>query len=141
MSVVVRMEMPEGCWGCPFGHYDWIWGDDGREKMVCFCCLDGESEEDGHYLLETEEKRPSWCPIICSLPEGHGRLIDADAFSGHMKEYQERIMKWREQSKTEGHEESYHRADSSLLTVVATKLILDNAPTIVPAERSENDGR
>lgn len=67
MSVVVRMEMPEGCWGCPFGHYDWIWGDDGREKMVCFCCLDGESEEDGHYLLETEEKRPSWCPIICSF--------------------------------------------------------------------------
>ena len=77
MSVVVRMEMPKGCWGCPFGHYDWIWGDDGREKMVCFCCLDGESEEDGHYLLETEEKRPSWCPIICSLPEGHGRLAES----------------------------------------------------------------
>lgn len=72
----VRMKMPEGCWCCPFGHYDWIWGDDGGEKMVCFCCLDLESEEDGHYLLETELKRPSWCPIICSLPEGHGDLID-----------------------------------------------------------------
>jgi len=23
---------------------------------------------------------PSWCPIICSIPEGHGRLIDWDAF-------------------------------------------------------------
>ena len=22
--------------------------------------------------------RPDWCPIICSLPEGHGRLVDAD---------------------------------------------------------------
>ncbi len=77
---VVRMEMPKGCWCCPFGHYDWIWGDDGREKMVCFCCLDLESEEDGHYLLETELKRPSWCPILCQLPEGHGRLIDADAY-------------------------------------------------------------
>lgn len=77
---VVRMEMPEGCWCCPFGHYDWIWGDDGREKMVCFCRLDLESEEDGHYLLETELKRPSWCPILCQLPEGHGRLIDWDAF-------------------------------------------------------------
>ena len=21
--------------------------------------------------------RPDWCPIICQLPEGHGRLIDA----------------------------------------------------------------
>ena len=78
MSVVVRMEMPKGCWGCPFGHYDWIWGDDGREKMVCFCCLDLESEEEGHYLLETELKRPSWCPIICSLPEGHGRLVESN---------------------------------------------------------------
>ena len=78
IECVVRMEMPEGCWYCPFGHYDWIWGDDGREKMVCFCCLDLESEEDGHYLLETELKRPSWCPIICVLPEKHGRLVDAD---------------------------------------------------------------
>lgn len=116
---VVRMEMPKGCWGCPFGHYDWIWGDDGREKMVCFCCLDGESEEDGHYLLETEEKRPSWCPIICQLPEGHGDLISRNAVAiacpGQIRiedgEYWIRLSKVRESIKS--------------------------APTIVPAERSE----
>ena len=112
---VVRMEMPKSCWDCPFGHYDWIWGDDGREKMVCFCCLDGESEEDGHYLLETEEKRPSWCPIICSLPKEHGRLVDADAVESI-------IRKWFEEIK------------------LNPDILLDGVkslPTIVPAERSE----
>lgn len=116
MSVLVRMEMPQGCWCCPFGHYDWIWGDDGREKMVCFCCLDGESEEDGHYLLETELKRPSWCPIICSLPEGHGRLVDADAL---------RKIAWPVKDHTGRIEECVQMRD------------LYKAPTIVPAERSE----
>lgn len=116
---VVRMEMPKGCWGCPFGHYDWIWGDDGREKMVCFCCLDGESEEDGHYLLETEEKRPSWCPIICQLPDGHGRLIDADALKEKAVHY----------SETEYHfdHDAVEMDD------------IDDAPTIVPAEAERSE--
>lgn len=106
---VVRMEMPQGCWCCPFGHYDWIWGDDGREKMVCFCCLDLESEEDCHYLLETELKRPSWCPIICSLPEGHGRLGDLDELAAGCDDPY--WCRWLSE--------------------------IEDAPTIVPAERSE----
>ena len=117
---VVRMEMPQGCWCCPFGHYDWIWGDDGREKMVCFCCLDLESEEDGHYLLETELKRPSWCPIICSLPEGHGRLVDADALNRKKKHL----------IKTEN-----GVFPKSEWFIKANDLFA--AKTIVPAERSE----
>lgn len=113
---VVRMEMPQGCWCCPFGHYDWIWGGDGREKMVCFCCLDLESEEDGHYLLETELKRPSWCPIICSLPEGHGRLIDASYVIDVMQD----------------------ELDNDVpITVDDCFQIECKVPTIVPAERSE----
>lgn len=28
---------------------------------------------------------PSWCPIICQLPEGHGRLIDADELKQHVR--------------------------------------------------------
>lgn len=122
MSVVMRMEMPEGCWGCPFGHYDWIWGDDGIGKMVCFCCLDGESEEDGHYLLETEQKRPSWCPIICSLPEGHGRLGDLDALADDVRSL------W-----------DYKTVDGITATTVLNQTLTDirNCPTIVLAERSE----
>lgn len=116
---VVRMEMPQGCWCCPFGHYDWIWGDDGREKMVCFCCLDLESEENGHYLLETELKRPSWCPIICSLPEGHGRLVDMRDIDSMM-------------------ENASSTSDESGLysLVYRDDLDFDGLPTIVPAERS-----
>jgi hypothetical protein len=31
---------------------------------------------------EVEEglSRPKECPILCQLPEGHGRLVDADAY-------------------------------------------------------------
>lgn len=59
---VVRMEMPskdrmcrmandiDGVWYCPV------------MKKLCRQPDNGEI--------------PSWCPIICSLPEGHGRLID-----------------------------------------------------------------
>ena len=131
---VVRMEMPEDCRTCPFSTSCSF-----CEGYSDYCVLAPDGTKCGWSFMDGEfpTERPSWCPIICQLPNGHGRLVDADAFSGHMKEYQEKIMEWRERSKTEGPEESYHRADSSLLTVVATKLILDNAPTIVPAERSE----
>jgi hypothetical protein len=27
---------------------------------------------------------PKWCPIICQLPEGHGRLVDADALRNQL---------------------------------------------------------
>lgn len=62
---VVRMEMPtkdrmcqiaddiDGVWYCPV------------MKKLCRQPDNGEM--------------PSWCPIICQLPEGHGRLVDADS--------------------------------------------------------------
>ena len=63
MSVVVRMEMPKGCWNCPC-----VNGEYG------YCQADKDERQ-----IEDPNERPSWCPIICQLPEGHGRLIDADA--------------------------------------------------------------
>ena len=62
MSVVVRMEMPENCECCPMVFtadvpgYHW--------------CAALEQE------VEQGLSRPKDCPIICSLPEGHGRLVD-----------------------------------------------------------------
>lgn len=59
---VIRMEMPtkdmmcrmaddiDGVWYCPV------------MKKLCRQPDNGEI--------------PSWCPIICQLPEGHGRLVD-----------------------------------------------------------------
>lgn len=29
--------------------------------------------------IEYKKEPPAWCPIICALPENHGRLVDADA--------------------------------------------------------------
>lgn len=81
---VVRMEMPQNCWCCPSGHPDWIYNDDGAEQMVCFCNI-CNTEEDNRWISETEIVRPSWCPIICQLPEGHGRLVDADELSKYWK--------------------------------------------------------
>ena len=62
MSVVVRMEMPKCCLDCPC-----VNGEYG------YCQADKEERQ-----IEDPNGRPSWCPIICSLPEGHGRLGDLD---------------------------------------------------------------
>lgn len=59
---VVRMEMPKCCFACPClnGEYG-------------YCQADKEERQ-----IEDPNGRPSWCPIICQLPEGHGRLGDLD---------------------------------------------------------------
>ena len=62
MSVVVRMEMPKCCLDCPC-----VNGEYG------YCQANKEERQ-----IEDPNGRPSWCPIICSLPEGHGRLGDLD---------------------------------------------------------------
>ncbi len=94
---VIRMEIPKDCWDC--------------------LCVNGEY---GYCQVDKEERqieypygRPSWCPIICSLPEGHGRLIDAEKLKA--KKYHSDIT----------HENAVAVAE------------IDWAETIVPAERSE----
>lgn len=66
---VVRMEMPRRCAECPIQGY----------ALNCRIPLP-------HYksALRSPSERPSWCPIICQLPEGHGRLIDADDCIKHL---------------------------------------------------------
>ena len=59
---VVRMEMPNGCLDCPC-----VNGEYG------YCQVDKEERQIGD-----PNERPSWCPILCQLPEGHGRLGDLD---------------------------------------------------------------
>ena len=58
-----------------------------------------------------EGSRPEWCPLD-PLPEGHGRLGDLDALQEEFKKYHDgkRLM------------------------------LIDTAPTIVPAEGGEADG-
>lgn len=67
---VVRMEMPENCECCPMVYtadvpgYHW--------------CAALEQE------VEQGLSRPKECPIICQLPKGHGRLVDADDCIKHL---------------------------------------------------------
>ena len=83
MSVVMRMEMPQGCEDCPF-----------MDILLC-CCAKGRK------YAGSSPVRPDWCPIICALPKGHGRLVDADAYSAEMRGRQDAAWKWAEQAKVE----------------------------------------
>ena len=70
---VVRMEMPENCKKCK--NPLCIWCDDYCDFIVdpiIAAVQDFRKKNDGGF--------PDFCPIICQLPEGHGRLIDWDAF-------------------------------------------------------------
>lgn len=66
-DVVVRMELPKSCAEC-------------RERWLFARC----SEYTGSVL-----RRSDRCPIICALPENHGRLVDADALK--QKKYHSNI--------------------------------------------------
>ena len=112
MSVVVRMEMPKGCWDCPC-----VNGEYG------YCQADKEERQ-----IEDPNERPSWCPIICQLPEEHGRLIDADAFE---KDVSDALVYGLREIPSEEGKQIFH---------VLMQEVLDNVKkreTIVPAERSE----
>ena len=64
---VVRMEMPSCCHDCPFEADQWDYP---------ICRVTGRSEV---YRFDARNNRMVDCPIVCSLPEGHGDLIDRDS--------------------------------------------------------------
>lgn len=118
---VVRMEMPQDCWYCPNGNPDWIYNDDGAAQMVCFCKI-CNTEEDDKWISETETERPSWCPILCQLPEGHGRLV------------REKDVRWAIDDIVI---EIAERIGHVPMTKNETMEYVNHLPTIIPAERSE----
>lgn len=63
MSILIKREMPKGCWACPFAvgkHYECLF-----------------TKKSYNWGLTT---RPSDCPLI-EVKSPHGRLIDADALT------------------------------------------------------------
>lgn len=73
---VVRMEMPKNCETCrlrvndsPTNVPNWICA---INQWPTFYCKKSQNHAN-------EDKYLHDCPIGCQLPEGHGRLIDADA--------------------------------------------------------------
>lgn len=93
---VVRMEIPKDCFECPFGIID-----DTEDGVWC------------NALAQQSSGQHDDCPIICALPEGHGRLVDGD----RLKNASTDGRKWCDPCPVWG--EIY------------------TAETIVPAERSE----
>ena len=96
---VVRMEMPKGCGSCTIANFG-------------YCSIN--HKQVGDPLMGYPENRPANCPIICQLPEGHGRLVDAD-------EAMEKLIHY-----------GFRAIDMTV-----HECIEDEITTIVPAERSE----
>lgn len=69
-KLIVKMDMPQTCVGCPIGEYF---------HRSCPLQDDWESYEQQFQAYKKNE-RPDWCPIEGVLPEEHGDLIDRDAF-------------------------------------------------------------
>ena len=67
---VVRMKMPKCCDDCD-ANYD-----------CCACGISGEFwfRNPKYKEFDSSKERLPNCPIVCQFPEGHGRLVDADAF-------------------------------------------------------------
>ena len=107
---VVRMEMPENCCECQLRQEDYEMGEE-------FCPFTGvECLSIG---------RQNNCPIICSLPEGHGRLGDLDALTRLMLERKQPLV----------------GADSSkdryrYMQWLADFNAIKDVKTVVPAERN-----
>lgn len=102
---VVRMEMPKCCKKCKSTLC--LWTIDDCEIMDTIAAVQD-------FRKENDDGFPDFCPIICQLPEGHGRLIDAEKLK--VKKYHSNIT----------HENAVAVAE------------IDWAETIIPAERKDN---
>ena len=118
---VVRMEMPENCETCRFRVNDsptnvpnWICA---INQWPTFYCKKSQNHAN-------EDKYLHDCPIICSLPEGHGRLGDLDALIELMLERKQPLV---------GVDSSKDRY--RYMQWLADYYAIKDAKTIVPAER------
>ena len=111
-----NMEMPVTCCHCPLMGYDpdIEWVDGGRETQGAYICVIT------HELIDNT-KREEHCPLVPVPP--HGRLIDADALSA-------KLNMMLSMAFGEGNT-AFHFAYRSLGKV------MENAPTIIPAEEGE----
>lgn len=114
MSVVVRMEMPENCQRCELfvlctGKY--------KNEVVRF---DGKN-------IDKKDRR---CLFICSLPEGHGRLGDLDAFE---KDVSNALVYGLKEIPSEEGKQIFHVLMQEVLGNVKKR------KTIVPAEAERSE--
>lgn len=90
-------------------------------------------KEDGQYIVGFGTYNPEvlsryikeYFIFICALPEGHGRLVDADAYSAEMKDRQEAAWKWRNEAIEEEDEVKLARAEGAFTAFTEAKLTMD----------------
>ena len=120
---IVRMKIPKSCWDCPcFDDY----GDYPRCEIT--------NEQRG-YNFPIHEKRMPNCPIICQLPEGHGRLIDADSMEKDLNYDVELDAKALDDMSIVGYARERFQFDKNRKQDCIR--YLSGQKTIVPAERRE----
>lgn len=117
MSILIKgMEMPTTCGNCPVHK---LWAEDDEAQ----CMIKRE-------LWTKYSKRNPDCPLI-EIPDGHGRLIDADAL---MKEFEKAENTMAE------HGQEYSFSFMSSSQEISTEWyvveeMVDNSPTIIPADK------
>lgn len=85
-----------------------------RIAQFGYCGITHEPVADAY--MGYPENRPKTCPILAVLPENHGRLVDAGSLFDEVYEYYGQDNESNENWMME---------------------MINGAPTIVPAERSE----
>lgn len=107
-DLVIRgMEMPTNVYDCPLNTFG-------------FCNL----AHDSNHIYCIGDSRPEWCPLV-PLPEGHGDLIDRDAFRA------ENGLN----AKCEHCPRNTYKCQNDMIhTKMEFCEMLDDAPVIVPAE-------
>lgn len=110
-DILIRgMEMPTNVADCPLNTFG-------------FCNL----AHDSNHTYCNGDSRPEWCPLV-PIPEGHGRLIDADA----LKKRTPMVIDYSAGG---------FGTDGSIRPVRGYgDWQIDQAPTIVPAEGGTDNG-
>ena len=120
MSVVVRMEMPKACWSCGL-------------RFECKAANDFlTTKEVGCSVLKVGMEG---CLILCQLPEGHGRLIDADAMAKDLNYDVELDARALDDMSIVGYARERFQFDKNRKQDCIR--YLSGQKTIVPAERSK----
>ena len=117
---VVRMEMPEKCVNC----LAWCICGTIHKYMLGIDCDSDWTYDD--LLVLTDETwfiKPDDCPIICQLPDGHGRLVDVE-------ELYKKTEAFCNQCRQGEH-------DCEKCNYIVAQGYIYKSPTIVPAERSK----
>lgn len=126
MSVIVKgMNMPSKCQYCGLLRYY-------PENGNVWCNASNKLMMERAWFEKIDIERPMWCPLI-ALPEKHGRLIDADAFSHFITDTIKRQE--YENLKIDGLLTVADVLEAVISDLKGTGLDgFDNAPTIIEAE-------